>query len=102
MLMVVLFPAPLGPRKEKISPPSNAETDAAHRLNAVERVFEVSHLDDIILSHRSPPRSPSDACCTFMRGVLIFPFPLWDATIPTVPAFRLSPEFRATNASGNP
>ena len=74
MLMVVLFPAPLGPRKEKISPLRTLKL-MPHRLNAVERVFEVSHLDDVILPiGRHPGLLPARAvpsCAVFSY----FPFP---------------------------
>ena len=43
--MVVVLPAPLGPRKPKISPAPDGEPDAAHRLDVVVALLEVDDFD---------------------------------------------------------
>ena len=45
MLIVVVLPAPLGPRKPNTSPARDLEVDAAHRLDLAEGLLQVVDLD---------------------------------------------------------
>ena len=51
--MVVVLPAPLGPRKPTISPSRDAERDAAHRLDRAEALASRSRTSSIARAHGS-------------------------------------------------
>ena len=58
MEMVVLLPAPLGPRRLKISPSRDVEAHAVDGQHALGRVVLLAQLLDLDDAHRSdPPRS---------------------------------------------